>query len=236
MDQHEYHEDDFLYGKNVTCPLCNTATSTLMVKRSALRLVSKDSDSMPYYKYINPLFYDVCQCTHCGYAALQSFFDHEIKPQDKAILMEKVASRWNPRNFPNLYDVKTALSHYKIALYCTKLRNADRIEPTLLYLKMGWIYRLQDNKEMECKCLTQAVEGFKYLYEVGDFPVAGMDECSLIYMIADLSNRINDYKQSLLWLGMVLNNNQAKSALKDKARDLKYLISHESKQLTAAAV
>ncbi|HWP97838.1 MAG TPA: DUF2225 domain-containing protein [Syntrophomonadaceae bacterium] len=229
--EHQYQAEDFLYDKQIDCPLCDQKTALRVVKRSTLRLAGRDSDSMPTYKFINPLFYDVWQCNHCGYAALEGYFTREIAPDDKKVLLQEVAARWIERTFPGIYESGMALNRYKIALYCTNLRRSDQTEITLLYLKMAWIYRTKHDQGMEARCLALALEGFKSLYEVGHFPVAGMDESALIYMIADLCNRTADNQQSLRWLEMVLTNQSIKPALKEKARDLKYRISEENKQV-----
>lgn len=232
MNQSEdnfFTEADFLYDKEVVCPLCQQKITVRVVKRSGLRLIRKDSDSLPYYKYINPLFYDVWLCNHCGYAALETNFLTELTSSEKELIYQRVSSYWQYRDYPPTMPLDMALDRYKIALYCAEMRHINETEMSMLLLKMGWLQRLKDNSEVEKRCLAKAVEGFKVLYEKGVFPVAGMNESALVYMMADLYYRIGDEKECLVWLGILLNDREAKPALKEKGRDLKYQISEERK-------
>lgn len=229
-EDNSYTEADFLYDKEIDCPLCEHKIKVRVVKRSGLRLIRKDSDSLPYYKYINPLFYDVWVCNHCGYAAMESTFLNELKMSERDLIEKSVSSHWQYREYPAVMPLETALDRYKIALYCAEIRHARETEMSMLLLKMAWLHRLKGNYEIEKRCLAKAVMAFKVLYEKGSFPVAGMDESALVYMLADLHNRIDDEKECLIWLGVLLNDRQAKPALKEKARDLKYLISEEKKK------
>lgn len=225
-----FTEADFLYDKEIECPLCETKIKIRVVKRSGLRLIKQDSDSLPYYKYINPLFYDVWLCNHCGYAALESAFLNELNTSEQSLIQKNVSSHWQYREYPPIIPLETALERFKIALYCAEVRNARENETSILMLKMAWLHRLNGNFEMEKRCLSKATAAFRVLYERGNFPVAGMNESALVYMLADLNHRIDEEKECLMWLGILLNDRQAKPALKEKARDLKYLISEEKKK------
>ncbi|MEN6350834.1 MAG: DUF2225 domain-containing protein [Syntrophomonas sp.] len=229
-EDNSFKETDFLYDKEVDCPMCDKKIKVRVVKRSGLRLISRDSDSLPYYKYINPLFYDVWVCNHCGYAALESTFLKELRSAESDAIYQRVSSHWQYREYPSIMPLEMALDRYKLALYCAEIRHAKEAEKSILLLKMAWLHRLKGNSEIERRCLAQAVAAFKVLYEKGSFPVAGMDESALVYMLADLYHRIDEEKECLIWLGILLNDRQAKAALKEKGRDLKYLISEEKKK------
>jgi uncharacterized protein len=225
----ELTELDFLYDKQVVCPICEQKVKVRVVKRTSLRMTGRESDSMPTYKYINPLFYDIWLCNYCGHAAQESNFEAEVSKEHISLLFNNVSSRWNYRTYPPTYSLENALERYKLALYSAHLRKAGGVELTMLHLKMGWLFRLKGEKEREEQCLRQALAGFESLYDVGKFPVMGMNESALVYMIADLSYRIGMYKESLLWLAKVLTDINAKPGLKDKCRDLKYLIQQSKK-------
>lgn len=229
----ELSELDFLYNKQVVCPVCEQKVDVRVVKRTSLRLESRDSDSMPVYKYINPLFYDVWLCNYCGHAALEASFQNEMPKEEIQLLFENVCSRWHYRTYPDTYSLENALERYKLALYCAHVRKSPLIDTTMLYLKMGWLYRLAGDTEKEKQCLTNAVDGFESLYNIGKFPVMGMNESGLVYMIADLSYRVGRNKEALIWLAKVLTDVNAKPGLKDKCRDLKYQINQDHGQQDA---
>lgn len=213
-----------MFNRQVACPACDTKISVPAVKNSALRLVKRDSDSLAYYKDINPLFYEVWQCNHCGYAALKTQFTRVLNQQQIDVINAKVSARWQGRTNPSIIDLDTALSRFKMALYCMELCQPGDIELALIFLKLGWLLRLHGDEEREALCLRAAVNRFRNLYEIGDFPIAGMDEINLMYMMADLYHRSGDDTEAKLWLSRLMVRKDAKPVLKEKARDLKDLI------------
>ena len=63
-------EQDFLFEKTFTCPICEKDFKAKTVKIGKAKLVGTDLDLRPKYENIDMLKYDVILCPHCGYAAL----------------------------------------------------------------------------------------------------------------------------------------------------------------------
>jgi len=64
------------------------------VKSKDCVVASRDSDFCVYYESVNPLFYEVWVCEHCGYAALQERFEN-ISPIEAKIVKENISSIGN---------------------------------------------------------------------------------------------------------------------------------------------
>ena len=115
-----------------------------------------------------------------------------------------------------------SLLRHKLALICAMKRNAKNSEKAYIFLKMAWLLRGEqdelpkDNpKQMELKkeereCIEKAYEGFLSAFSKEPFPMCGMDEISLRYIMAK-----------------VLTSKTAPQRLKDKAFDLKEEIKKE---------
>ncbi|NLK51648.1 MAG: DUF2225 domain-containing protein [Syntrophomonadaceae bacterium] len=234
----EKSEEDFLFDKKVDCPVCNSEVMTRMVKRSLLRIVSRDSDSMPIYEGINPLFYDVWLCNQCGYAASEKQFRQKLLKEQVIEIQQRITAKWRPKNYPSLYHADIALERFKLALYNAVVRKARDSEVAMLCLKMAWVYRSKEDTENELQCLKQALVGFEKAFSQERFPIVGMDECGLMYLIGELYRRTGDFTTALRWFGRVIINPQAKPSIKDKARDQKYMITEimEEKEKTEATI
>ncbi len=64
---------DPLYFLEKECTVCEGKFQVTFV-RLRLSLIKQDTDLCAYYKGINPYYYTVWVCPHCGYAAQESEF------------------------------------------------------------------------------------------------------------------------------------------------------------------
>jgi len=224
MQAKEKTEADFLFDSEVECPVCHHGIAVRRLKRSALRLKSRDTDFMPVYEHINPLYYDIWVCNHCGYAASESSFHQPLTKAEIEAVLQNISVKWRARNYPRFYDADVAVERYKLALLCAAIRKARTIDIAMLCLKLGWVYRSKQDTEKETNCLLQALSGLKLIFEKGPFPVAGMDESSLAFLIGELSRRVGQYDEALKYLRQVILDRNAKNSLRERARDQRQLI------------
>ena len=57
--------------------------------------------------------------------------------------------------------------------------------------------------------------------------MCGMDETTVTYLVAELARRIGKYEEAGRWISQILVSRTASERLKDKAREVKELISKE---------
>ena len=104
-----------LYDKQITCPVCENIFKARAVKTSSYRVIKHDSDFFIRYTLINPYFYDVWICNSCGYSAMKNDFS-KIRNYQVESIKEKITSKWNGRNYPDIYDINIAIERYKLSL------------------------------------------------------------------------------------------------------------------------
>lgn len=210
-----------IFERKVDCPVCGKQTSIRAVKSSSVRILSKDTDFMTHYQDPNPMFYDAWLCSHCGYAALSGRFKI-ITDAQKKLIRENISYSWKYHNdYPLLYTADIAIELHQLALLSTVVKQGRNSEKAMICLKLGWLYRMKEDRENELKFLEQACVGFIRAIEKESFPVAGMDLPTLSYLIGELYRRQNDRTNALLWFSRVLTDKNAKSRVKDMARDQK---------------
>ena len=76
----------------------------------------------------------------------------------------------------------------------------------------------------ELECLKNAYEGFLQAISTETFPIAGMDENTLNYLLADLARRLGRNEEALRLLSDVITSRTASSRMKDEALKIKELI------------
>lgn len=215
---------DCIYERKVECPVCYNQISIRSVKTSCIRVLSKDSDFMQYYKDPNPMFYDAWVCLKCGYAALSSKFNI-ISEKQKKLIKENITTKLKPnRTYPAVYDIDTAIEMHQLALLNTTIKIGRDSEKAFICLKLAWLYRLKKDENTEYAFLFQALKGFLMAYENESPPIAGLDESSLEYLIGELYRKLDNDSCALKWFSKVLYNPNAKAKIKDMARDQKEYI------------
>ncbi len=219
-----------------------------MVKTGRVKLLSQDTDLRPNYKYVDSIKYDVLVCPGCGYSSLSRFFKFMMPSQAK-LITENITK--NFRGLPETGDVYTyddAIGRYQLALANAIVKKAKASEKAYTCLKMAWLYRgkaetlpkdtpgydkaISELKKEEEALLNNAYEGFSDAFSKEDFPMCGMDELTVTYLVAELARRAGDYEASSRWISKVLTSRNASERIKDKARNVKELIEKDREKET----
>ena len=113
---HTVQEQDFLFDKSFTCPLCDREFKARTVKIGKAKLAGSDLDLRPRYEQIDLLKYDVIMCPSCGYAALSRFFKYLTSPHAKNI-QKTISATFKPqKEVAETYTYDEALERYKLTL------------------------------------------------------------------------------------------------------------------------
>jgi len=230
-------EEDFLFEKTYECPVCSKSFKEHTLRTGKARLIKTDMDLRPTFEGIEPLKYDVVQCTECGFTALTRYFVPMTVSQRKAIL-EKITSRYRkPAERKDLYSYEDAVGRYKLALVNAIVKNAKASEKAYICLRAGWLARsyaeyleeqevvnqtkLTEIKDLENEFLKNAYEGFAGAIQNESFPMCGMDESTVDFLLANLAMRSKQFDVASKLISKLLTSPNCNSRTKDKVRDLK---------------
>lgn len=231
-------EKDLIYDKTLECPVCGEKFSTKIVKTGKAKLLGTDDDMRPKYEGIDPVKYDVELCPTCGYAALTRFFPNITSGQAKLIrenISQKV--RLHPFN-GEIYTYEEAMERYQLALANAVVKRGKASEKAYICLKSAWVLRgyteslaekddAKDKKELKAQeeeYLQNAYNGFVEARQSENFPMCGMDEITVDYLVAQLAIHFKKYDVASKLVASILTSPSANARMKDKARDLKELI------------
>ena len=148
-------ESDYTYVAERECPVCNKKIKVTMV-RTRLIKTKQDSDFCTYYKDINPYYYSIWVCEHCGYAAQDTYFE-SINERDKKVIAEFLKSREISIKIDLKRSREQALVAFKLAIYYADLLGMPASKMGGLYLKLAWIYRA-DKMEMDEKKVLKPID------------------------------------------------------------------------------
>ncbi|MCM1159093.1 MAG: DUF2225 domain-containing protein [Bacteroidales bacterium] len=236
-------EEDFLFLKTYTCPVCDKEFKTLAVRAGKIRSMGQDDDLRPLYKEMDPIKYDTIICPNCGYGALIRYFNNVMPHQAKKLRAEVMDSFKGMTPSTDVYDYDEAITRYKMVLLCDVVGNVKNSRKAYTCLKMAWAIRgkleresaslTQEEKELlqadEMECIQNAYEGYMLAFSTENFPMGGMDEVTVTYLTAELAYKLGKYKESIQLLSKILGNIHVSSRIKEKALTLKEQIREKAK-------
>ncbi|MBD5524266.1 MAG: DUF2225 domain-containing protein [Lachnospiraceae bacterium] len=247
---HTVQEQDFLFDKSFTCPICDKEFKARTVRIGKAKLAGSDLDLRPRYEQIDLLKYDIILCPHCGYAALSRFFKFVTAPQAKNI-KKTISATFKPqKETKEIYTYDEALERYKLTLANAIVKQTRASEKAYICLKTAWLLRgkaehldkeLPDYEEQKKLCedeenefLRNALEGFLAARQTESFPMCGMDEPTVDYLIAVTAMRFEQYDVSSRLITGILQSPTANPRMKDKARDIKEMLMKKIKEKNAS--
>lgn len=239
-------EEDFLFDKGYKCPVCDKEFKSKTVRTGRVKLISADTDLRPKYQLVDSLKYDVVVCPHCGFAALSRFFNYMTSIQAK-LIREQITQNFKGLDETGaIYTYDDAITRYKLALACTIVKQGKLSEKAYTCLKLAWICRgkaeilsedtpdyekvMKELKEEEDELIENAYDGFSTAFTKEMFPMCGMDEITINYLVADLARRSKKYEEANRWISRVLVSRSANDRIKEKARVIKDLIKEDEEK------
>lgn len=243
MQPKELLEEDLLFDKSYTCPVCDNEFKSKMVRTGKAKLISADTDLRPKYQGIDSLKYDAVLCPKCGYASLNRYFNFVISAQAKMI-REQISSTFKyVSENDKVYSYDEAITRHKMALLNTIVKKGKTSERAYTCLKLAWLYRgkreemqqkgaskeeLDALQQEEIQFLQNAHDGFESAFSSESFPMCGMDQYTVMYMVAELARRIGNTDEAKRWIAKVLVARDANRRIKDKALVLKEMLQSEN--------
>ena len=248
---HTVQEQDLLFDKSFTCPLCDREFKARTVKIGKAKLAGSDLDLRPRYEQIDMLKYDVIMCPSCGYAALSRFFKYLTSPQAKNI-QKTISATFKPqKEAAETYTYDEALERYKLALANAIVKQAKASEKAYICLKTAWLLRGKaenldpeqpDYEEQKKKCqeeedefLRNALEGFLAARQAESYPMCGMDEPTVDFLISVTAMRFEQYDVASRLISNLVVSKTVNPRMRDKARDVKEMLMKKIKEKNAAS-
>ena len=111
------------------------------MKTGKARLLGTDQDLRAKYEGIDAVKYDVILCPHCGYAALNRYFNNITKVYAK-LIKENISSKVQLHTYDDdIYTYEEAIERYKLCLANAVVKRTHASEKAYICLKSGWLMR-----------------------------------------------------------------------------------------------
>ncbi|GFR39326.1 hypothetical protein PRECH8_26220 [Insulibacter thermoxylanivorax] len=199
---------DPLYQVNYTCLQCGKEYVSSKVRPSFRRPYKRDADLCHHYREINPEYYVVRVCKHCGFAATENF-TMRISESQRVRFMERIGRQWQGYDYGYERTWEEALKTYKLALLCAQIKEeSSRVIASILH-HIAWMYRYQGDAEKEKRFLQHALDAYITVYESGE---EELNAARLMYIIGELNRRLKNYNEAIRWFSRVINDKRIMDA------------------------
>ncbi|MCI8307524.1 MAG: DUF2225 domain-containing protein [Lachnospiraceae bacterium] len=236
-EEHDY-EAEALFDKTMNCPCCYKDFTSRTVRTGKVKAAEPDLDLRPRYEKMDPLKYDAIVCPECGYASLSRFYGNITDGQKKLIREQISQSFKGIDTSQDRYSYDDAIMRHKLALLNTIVKKGKNSERAFTCLKIAWLYRGKAESELlankdadvtelqkeEMSNLNFAYEGFCDSFSKEAFPICGMDQTTLMYLLADLARRLGEKDAASRWISNVITTRGISNRIKDKALHIKELL------------
>lgn len=195
-----------LYDKKYNCTMCEHPFTTKKVRSRFVKVLSYDTDFAPLYaeESVNPNLYHVSVCPGCGFSFTDEFSTY-FPPGSKKGISDKICSKWVPHDFGIERTIQEAMNTLKLGAYCSLLKKEKHIVTAGLYIRLAWLYRLQQEKEkQEIRFLKLALAEYTESFSTGDYKGTQVSELRLMYLIADLSRRTGNSQDAVRFFSRVI--------------------------------
>lgn len=227
-----------------TCPICDKQIKSKIVKANSAKFVDTCADLRPIHSNVNTTKYDAISCNYCGFTALTKDFNNTTRIQRDKLRENIQANFKSHEDAPcDVYSTELAISRMKMALLCTVTKMGKPSEIGNICLKISYLYQdlaeelpedAPDTPQKKEIYLAEANNAAMNAYEnltkarmTEGFPIAGMNETTLDYLLAYLGYQKGEYTTAMQYLSGVITSKSVTPRLKDKALALKDLVSEK---------
>lgn len=209
---------NLLYDKNLKCPNCKMNFTSKKVFTTKLQILKTDTDLKKTYKNINPYIYEINLCPYCGYAFGENANVHLPKYRVEA-LIDYFLNIKDFSHFTKERSIEDAIRIFKLSLYIAERISQPSYIKAGLSIKIAWLYRETQNWDMEKKYLEMAFIHYENSYSNEDFEKVGYKNYFMIYMLSDLSRRVNNYERAKRWYSELFSLKDIPRVMMNTSRD-----------------
>lgn len=181
------------YVKKLECMNCKDKFTTTKIRSRFVRVTDHEKDFQPIYAdpTINPLYYHVAVCPHCGFSYTEDFSTY-FAPGVKNEITKTITSLWSGRSFGEERTIDEAIETYKLAYLSASIKKEKALTMAGITLRIAWLYKDRQDESMEKRFRSIARDLYTEAYSEGDYIGTQMSETRVLYLIAELSHEIGD--------------------------------------------
>lgn len=169
----------------------------MKIKKSAVKVVKRETDLKAIYENVNPTYYGVIVCPGCGHARFEKDF-HDVNEATKQLIRKEVSIKWCSKDYCDARTLEEAIEVHKLALFNYNVTEYKFSAIGKVCLRLSWYYR-ELNSEYEKKFVNYAADSYEKAFIKEDLFEDPREELKILYLLGELNRRLGNYKKSIDW-------------------------------------
>lgn len=211
--------NDFLYDKEITCPVCEKSINVKMQRISKLKLLTVEPDFRQKYVDFEPLWYTIWLCPSCNYANFYYEFESLPARSVKALIAsgDEIRNKL-PEKFSGAHEINKVFTAYYMALFCAEAYNAPPLKLAKLWMQISWLYKDQEDYDMYNMAASKALEYYHSAYYNSKLSVSVEQEQQLNIIMGELYLLKGERNEALKCFHAAIKRSQGKPLLNQQAQ------------------
>lgn len=191
-------DENFLFDREVECPVCGEKFTVKSVRSSRLRLDKIDNDMRQRFVDFEPLWYLVWVCPTCYYANFNFEFKQVLSSHKKKLMEQSKQLKAKVRfQFSNPRKIDEVFVSYYLMLQYLQIGTTDVTAPAKVWLRLSWLYNDAGEEEMFKYASKQALDMFKDSYYNSCRDSSLEQEQRLSLLLGELTYRLGDETEAM---------------------------------------
>jgi hypothetical protein len=193
--------EQYLFDKEIECPICGHRFITKMVRTSKMMMKGIQPDLRQCYEGFEPLWYLVWACPRCCYANFHYQFKQVTEEQQDKILRDQLQMEQGklqrlkviystPRTFGEV------IRSYELAHENFSFRQTDLEDYAKYWLRLSWLFSDVGNTIMYEKASAKALDYYKEIY-FNSRTTSAEQESRLALILGELNYRLKNYEEAV---------------------------------------
>ena len=192
------NDDNFIFDREVECPVCGEKFTVKSVRSSRLRLDKIDNDMRQRFIDFEPLWYLVWVCPNCYYANFNFEFKQVLSSHKKKLMEQSKQLKEKVRfQFSNPRKIDEVFVSYYLMLQYLQVGATDVTAPAKVWLRLSWLYSDVGDEEMFKYASKQALDMFKDSYYNSCRDSSPEQEQRLSLLLGELTYRLGDEVEAM---------------------------------------
>ena len=204
------------------CPVCSNKTKIVQL-RPKLNAESLDFDFCMHFTNFNPYCYTIWQCEHCGFVADEEKFQERMSEKVRRPIKAFLEENDMKSPFVEKRDKAEALTLYEMAIYFNEMFERSAGRQALLYQKMSWICRIENDYEKEQQYLAKTAALFDESLSIEQYPIGKLTDDYATYINAVNNYMLGELDKASKTLNSLITSRNFRTAqpeLYEKAREV----------------
>gem|GEM_PF-331347 len=207
-DKKEIGIEEMLYYKKSVCPVCDTKFESPKVLSKYIQTQKIDYDFCHYYKFVNPLFYEMMVCPACGFAFNEEISKLHFKKEHLDEIKSRLSAFWLDnvlKDYSGIRTLEQVIETFLLALITLKGLPVKNSQMGMLYLKLAWLYRYKGDKAQEQKYIEKAISHLLAAFDKENLS-SPKSEINTAYLLGVLNIYMENNREAAKWLDRVLRH------------------------------